>query len=145
MNDDVCEYALDSALDLDVTVDVFTEDILETVDCLVDSTIFSLMLSVNCAAGGDVADEDKNVCVVKLGTALILDVKLDVFTEEIFDTVESFVESKEPCLVLSSMLNSAAVADDNAGEGMLGTALILDVNVDDVIEELCEPEDPIAE
>lgn len=89
-NVDVHEYVLDSAVDL--TVDVFTEDILETVECLVESKVLSFVLSPNCAAEGEVADEDNIVCVGKLGTVLILDVKLDVFTEEIFDTVDCLVE-----------------------------------------------------
>lgn len=58
------------------------------------------MLSVRCAADGNVADDD-NVCVVTPGTVFIFDVKVDVFTEEMLDC---FVESTKPSLVVSPML-----------------------------------------
>lgn len=144
-NDDVRENALDPESDLDVTVDVFTEDIFETVVCLEESKV---LISVNWDEG-DVDENEDNVCVVILGTAVILDVKLDVFTEETFDTVDCFVESiiVESCLDLSPMLSSAAegnVADGNVSEDILGTVLVLDVTVD-VTEDLCEPADDNAD
>lgn len=141
-----------SALVLDVNVEVFIKDIFEAADGLEESmttcSVFWLAVSVSTGLAAEVGTID-NVDVFEdaLDSTLDLDVTVVVFTEEIFVTVDCFVDSKELRLLLSPVLSSAGEGDvdDNVIEDALGTVLVLDENVEDVTEDLFEIGDGTAE
>lgn len=91
-NDDVATDAGDGSV---LVLNVNVEDFTEASDPLPESVVESLT--------GDVGRSDVHVDVAD--PVLLLDVIVLDFTEDIFDTVECFVEEDKPCLAWSLIVS----------------------------------------